>query len=147
MSVRTASQAGDTFESLVADVAGALDEAIPSWRARLGAAAAEYRARGVDVTILDRAAALPAAPDVGALLATFARATRQLAAYEAEALTLDPSLAGNAVFRDPTRVREAAALVAACRSRAAAPGTKYPDGEFWVLQWPDAGDLLAGELA
>ncbi len=137
----------DAFASLVADVASALDDAIPPWRARVSAAAADWRARGVDASLLERAVALDVAPDVDALLATFERAVRQLAALEAEALAVDPGLAAAREFRDPARVREAAALVAARRARAAAATTAYPDGEHWVLQWPEAGDLLAGELA
>jgi len=147
VSTRPAAPAMDSFESLVADVASALDDAIPVWRVRLSAAAAEWRARGVDPTVLERALTLAAAPDVDALLATFARAVQQLAAFEADAVALDPSLAGGAVFRDPTRVRDAAALVAARRAETATDGTAYPDGEHWVLRWPDVGDLLAGELA
>ncbi len=147
-SVRASS---DAFESFVSDVASALDDVIPSWRARIAAAATEHRARGTDTTVLERAASLPGAPDVDALLATFGRAVRQLAAYEAEAVALDPSLAGSAVFRDPTRVREAAALVAARRTRGDAARnaakTAYPEPEHWVLHWPDVGDLLAGDLA
>lgn len=136
------------FESLVADVASALGEAIPAWRARLSAAAAEWAGRGLDVAVLERALALPTSPDVDALVATFERAARQLAAYEAEAVALDAALAGAAVFRDPARVRDAAAVVAAARrARAAVATSMYPDAEHWVLQWPDVGDFLAGELA
>ena len=139
--------ATDSYASLVADVASALDDAIAPWRVRLSAAAADWRARGVDATVLERAVTLAVAPDVDALLATFARAVQQLAAFEAEAVSLEPALAGAAVFRDPSRVRDAASLVAGWRARAAASVDAYPDAEHWVLPWPDAGDLLAGELA
>ena len=138
----------DSFESLVADVASALDAAPLAWRARLAAAAAEWRARGIEARVLERASALPAAPDVDTLLATFDRAARQLAACETEAVALDPALVGAAVFRDPERVREAAALVERVRRAHASGGPDvYPDAELWVLEWPDVGDLLVGELA
>lgn len=138
----------DSFEELVADLAGALESAIPPWRARLATAAAEWRALGFEVAVLERAIALPTPPDLEVLLATFERAARQLAAYEAEAVALDAGLAGAAAFRDPARVREAATVVARARlARAAARDDGYPDGEHWVLAWPDVGDLLAGELA
>lgn len=147
MSEHTTPSGADPFATLVADLASALDAVIPAWRARLSAAAAGWRARGVDAAVLERALALDSAPDVDALLATFERAIRHLTSLEADAVALDPALAGNAVFRDPTRVREAAALVASRRARAAQVATLYPDGEHWVLRWPDVGDLLAGELA
>ncbi|GJG87691.1 hypothetical protein tb265_28720 [Gemmatimonadetes bacterium T265] len=137
----------DSFASLVADVTSALDEAIPAWRVRVSAEAAEWRRRGVDASILERALALTSAPDVDGLLATFSETVQQLAALEAEAVALDPSLAGSAAFRDPARLREGAALAAECRERAAAARAGFPDPEHWVLQWPAAGDLLAGELA
>ncbi len=137
----------DPFASLVADVASALDEAIPAWRVRLTAAAAEWRALGVDATILERAVTLRTPPDVDALLATFARAVAQVAALEADAIGLDPTCAGAAVFRDPARVRDAATFVSALREQRAARATAYPDAEHWTLRWPDVGDLLAGELA
>lgn len=138
----------DSFESLVADVAGALDAAPLAWRARLAAAAAEWRGRGVEVRVLERAVALQAAPEVDTLLATFDRAARQLAAYESEAVALDPALVGAAVFRDPERVRDAAGLVQQLRrAHASATPDCYPDAELWVLEWPDVGDFLVGELA
>ena len=149
MSARAAAPAPaiDAFASLVADVASALDETIPAWRARLTAAAADWRALGVDAAVIERAVALATAPDVDALLATFARAVSQLAALEAEAVALDATAAGAPVFRDPARVREAAMFVAARRRDVASSAVAYPDGEHWVLRWPDVGDLLAGELA
>lgn len=137
----------DAFASLIADVASALDDTIPRWRIRLSDAAAEWRVRGIDATVLERALTLATEPDVDGLLVTFGRAVQQLAALEVEALTLDAALGASAVFRDPARVREAAVLVASLRARAATIRTAYPDGEHWVLAWPDAGDLLAGELA
>lgn len=137
----------DAFESLVDDVASALDEAIPAWRVRLSAAAAGWRARDYDVRVLERALALPTPPDVDALLATFERAVRQLAEYEAAAVALDPALAGDRTFRDPARVRDAAATVAGARRARTALTANRPDPEHWVLPWPDVGDLLAGEFA
>lgn len=147
MSIPRPLAAVNAFDSFVADVADALGDAMPAWRVRLSDAAAEWRARGIDATILERALTLSASPDVDALLATFARAVQQLAAYEAEAVALDSSLAGDDIFRDPARVRAAAARVAACRVRTPPRRSTYPDGEHWILQWPDVGDLLAGELA
>jgi hypothetical protein len=63
---------------------------------------------------------------------------------ERAAVALDPRLAGAPCFRDPARVREAAAALAAARAQLATP-TAAPhsvDGERWVLAWPDPGDLL-----
>ena len=135
------------YVDLIADVASALDDVIPAWRARLGRAAEQWRMRGINTAVLERALTLSTPPDVEALLATFERAVDHLAALEVEAVGLDASLVGAAVFRDPGRVREAAALVAGRRAPLAARPSVYPDAEHWVLAWPDAGDLLAGSLA
>ena len=138
---------GDSLASLAGDVADALGTAIPAWRLQLGDAVERWRASHVQTGVLERALLLPTAPDVAALLATFERAVQQLAALEEQAAMLDGSLVGHAIFRDPARVREAAALVAATRARSVRPPTAMPSGEHWVLAWPDTGDLLTGVLA
>ncbi len=55
--------------------------------------------------------ALPVAPDVNGLLATFAAAVEHLRNLEAQALAVDPSLRGHPAFRNPETVAEAQLLL------------------------------------
>jgi hypothetical protein len=139
----TTVRADADFAALLGDVALAIERTVPAWRVRLGEAVARWRAEGVATAVLERALALPADPGADALLATFAAAAERLRRLERDAVALDPRLAGAPCFRDPTRVREAAAAVAGARARV---GTSAPrhrtDGERWVLAWPDPVDLL-----
>jgi hypothetical protein len=130
------------FAALLGDVAAAIGDAVPAWRVRLGEAVAHWRARGVGTAVLERALALPADPGTDALLTTFAAAAARLAALEREAVALDPRLAGAPLFRDPARVRDAAAVVARARGAAPPPASQATDAERWVLVWPDADALL-----
>jgi chromosomal replication initiation ATPase DnaA len=116
-------EAGVDFEGFLADVTRALEDRVAPWRTTLGEAAAEWRAAGYAVDVLERARALPAPPDVEGLLDTFRRAVEHLRALEARATALDPRLAGHRVWRDPAAVAEAEAFLAAqevARAEAAA---------------------------
>ncbi len=138
------------FAALVADVAHAIEHTMPAWRVRLGEAAARWRAEGVRTAVLERALALPGDPGADALLATFAGAVARLRALERAGAAADPRLAGDPCFRDPERLRDAAAAVARARQTAAdagrAPAVRV-DGERWALAWPDADALLVEDAA
>lgn len=148
------------FAALVADVADAIEHTMPAWRVRLGEAAARWRAEGVRTGVLERALALPRDPGTDALLATFADAVGRLRALERAGIAADPSLAGAPCFRDPERLREAAAAVTAARASAGlvaggpargaaagrAPAVRV-DGERWVLAWPTVDALLVEDAA
>jgi hypothetical protein len=151
------------FAALVSDVAHAIEHTMPGWRVRLGEGAARWRAEGVRTAVLERALALPSDPGADALLATFADAVARLRALEQAAAAADPGLAGDPCFRDPERLREAAAAVARARAAAsgapAASGTPAaragsgrsaavrPDAERWVLAWPTVDALLVEDGA
>jgi hypothetical protein len=96
-----------SYDHFVADMAATVAHEVPQWRLRLGEAIAFWRAEGVVTTVLERAYALPKAPDVEGLLATFASAVEHLHALERQAVALDARHAGAVVFRDPERVVEA----------------------------------------
>jgi hypothetical protein len=141
----TAAPADADFAALLGDVALAIERTVPAWRVRLGEAVARWRAEGLATAVLERALALPADPGTDALLATFAAAAERLRHLERAAVALDPRLAGAPCFRDPARVREAAAALATASAQLATPAATAPhstDGERWVLAWPDPGELL-----
>jgi hypothetical protein len=148
------------FASFLDEVAREVEAHVEPWRMRVGEAVAQWQREGIVTTVLERALALPAEPDVGGLLATFEAAVARLRALEGEARALDPALAAHESFRDPARVGEARALVAratrergvAARTRnaerAASVGVVRPlelDPETFVVEWPDVGALLVEE--
>ena len=131
----------DAFAGLLVEVALAIEASVPPWRVRLGEAVARWQADGVATAVLERALRLAEPPDVDGLLEAFASAVARLRGLAAEAADLDPALAAHPAFGDPTRVAEAAALVAARRA-ARALGVERIDRECWVDTWPDTASLL-----
>ncbi len=99
------------YDTFVQEVATAVVEQVEEWRVRLADAAARWRAEGISVAVLDRALQLREAPDVEGLLATFGAAVEYLRDLERQGSAADTTLSGNAIFRDPERVKEAHALV------------------------------------
>lgn len=81
------------------------------WRVRLDEAIARWHEHGYDTAVLQRARALPLAPDVDGLLDTFAGAVNHLRRLEALAVAVRPSLRGAPIFHDPRNVAAAESLV------------------------------------
>ena len=135
----------DPFADLVADVASAITSSVPSWRVRIGEAAARWQEQGIATAVLERALRLAQAPDVDGLLAAFTAAVARLRALEAEAVALDRSVAGHEVFRDPSRAPEAESLVVRLRRERDARGALRLDPETWVEEWPDVLALIVEE--
>lgn len=102
---------GDEFASFLSDVASALAEHVDGWRAQLGERIGYWAEQGMRVELLERALLLPEPPDLDALDQAFRAARDRLRALEAEAVSLDPGLAGHGAFRDPERLADAEALV------------------------------------
>jgi len=160
------------FASFLDEVAREVEAHVDPWRMRVGEAVARWQAEGIATTILERALALPNAPDVDGLLATFAAAVTRLRAAEGQARAIDPQLAGHDAFRDPARVAEAEAMVrgagaapspgprsalqvsavrpvadrAAARAATPAIPALELDPETFVTEWPDVGALLVEEF-
>jgi hypothetical protein len=132
----------DPFDDLVADVASAIESSVPTWRVRIGEAAARWQAEGVGTAVLERALRLTQPPDVDGLLSAFAAAVGRLRALEHEAAAIDPSVAGRDLFRDPARAAEAQALVESLRRVRPARAPLHVDPECWVAEWPDVVALL-----
>ncbi|MBI3567315.1 MAG: ATP-binding protein [Gemmatimonadetes bacterium] len=111
------------FEDFLSDVSSVVQEHVESWQARLAEARQYWQGEGYKTGVIERALTLPREPDVAGLLATFAAAIEHLRNLERTATSVDPSLGGNSVFRDPERMAEAEDLV----ERALA-GATPPDG-------------------
>jgi len=103
--------ASDEFAGFVSDIAVAVAQHVESWRVRLGERIAHWQAAGYRTTMLERALSLTEEADVEALDAAFATGVARLEQLEAQAVLLDPRLAGLDVFRDPQCVAEAEARV------------------------------------
>ena len=99
------------FESFLSEVSSVVQQHVESWQARLREAMQYWTGEGYKCGVLERALSLPKAPDVAGLLATFSAAIEHLRELERQACSVDPSLGGNSVFRDPERMAEAEDLV------------------------------------
>ena len=108
---RPAAAAGDEFAGFLSDIAVAVAAHVEGWRVRLGERVAHWNKAGYHTTMLERAMSLSEEVDVEALDAAFASGVARLEQLEAQAVLLDPRLAGLDVFRDPERVAEAEARV------------------------------------
>jgi chromosomal replication initiator protein DnaA len=101
----------DEFAGFLSDIAVAVAQHVEGWRVRLGERIAHWQSAGFRTTMLERALTLHEEADVAALDAAFATGAARLEQLEAQAVLLDPRLAGLDVFRDPQRVAEAEARV------------------------------------
>jgi chromosomal replication initiator protein len=108
---RAAPVATDEFAGFISDIAVAVAQHVEGWRVRLGQRIAHWQAAGYRTTMLERALAMNEETDVDALDATFASGVSRLEQLEAQAVLLDPRLAGLDVFRDPQQIPDAEARV------------------------------------
>ena len=85
---------------------------IEPWKVRVGETVAYWAGEGYRTAVLERLMSEPVAPpNYEALLRGFGHAVEQLRQLEAKVTTVDPSLGGDELFRDPERLGEAAAFV------------------------------------
>ncbi|MCC7053099.1 MAG: ATP-binding protein [Gemmatimonadaceae bacterium] len=138
--VEPAPRPGD-YDTFVQEVATAVVEQVEEWRVRLADAASRWRAEGISVAVLDRALQLREAPDVDGLLATFGAAVEYLRDLERQGSAADASLSGQAIFRDPERVKEAHALVQQAVSAIEPPPRPEPAWTFAGLHEGRANQL------
>ena len=101
----------DEFAGFLSDIAVAVAQHVEGWRVRLGERVSHWQRAGYSTTMLERALALSEEVDVEALDAMFATGVARLEQLEAQAVLLDPRLAGQDVFRDPERIAEAEARI------------------------------------
>ena len=104
-------KSADDFDSFLADVTSAVQQHVESWKARVSEAVAYWAGEGYRTHMLERVLSASKPPNVEGLIETFTKAIEQLKALEERATAIDPSLGGNAIFRDPEQVAQAADLV------------------------------------
>lgn len=103
--------AGTDYDGFLADVLHEVEERVEPWRVAIGEAIAGYRPQGWNVRVLERAMALPQAPDVEGLLRAYAAAVDHMRTLEAQAVSFDPGMRGHAIFRDVEAIPSAQQLV------------------------------------
>jgi chromosomal replication initiation ATPase DnaA len=101
----------DSFATFLSDITVAVQQHVDTWKARLGEAIAFWQGEGYRTGVLERALALPKAPDVDGLVETYGKAVAALRELEARATAVDPTLGSHEAFRDPERLAEAEVLV------------------------------------
>lgn len=102
---------GADYEGFLADVLQEVETRVEPWRVKLGDALAQWRPEGWRVNVLERALALPVAPDVDGLLQAFAAAVEHLRGLEAQAVAVDPAWRGHEAFRNVEAIQEAQQLL------------------------------------
>jgi len=102
----------DEFFSFITNIATTVAAQIEPWKVRVGETVAYWAGEGYRTAVLERLMAEPVAPpNYEAVLRGYGHAVEQLRQLEAKVTTVDPSLGGDELFRDPERIQEAAAFV------------------------------------
>ncbi|HEV7993367.1 MAG TPA: DnaA/Hda family protein [Gemmatimonadaceae bacterium] len=102
----------DEFFSFVTNIATAVAAQIEPWKVRVGEAIAYWSGEGYRTAALERLMSEPSAPpNYEALLRGYGHAVEQLRQLEQKVTSVDASLGGDELFRDPQRLAEAAAFV------------------------------------
>ena len=111
------------FQSFVSDIATAVAQHVDPWKIKVAEAVAYWTGEGYRTTRLERLLQ-DAGPktDFETALREYFAAIERLRELEDQATAIDPALGGDDVFRDPTRMADAEALV----NRASAGGTPPP---------------------
>ncbi|PYO60893.1 MAG: hypothetical protein DMD70_07820 [Gemmatimonadetes bacterium] len=126
---------GDEFGEFLADVTVTVGKAVEAWRARVGEAVLRWEGEGYRTHRLEALLQRDAPAAVDDAIAAFAGDVERLKALEAEVADLDPQAAGQSVFRDPERLREAEEAAAKVRAGAApppGPSAAFPLAAFAV---------------
>jgi len=102
----------DEFFSFITNIATTVAAQIEPWKVRVGETVAYWAGEGYRTAVLERLMGEPVAPpNYEAVLRGYGHAVEQLRQLEAKVTTVDPSLGGDELFRDPERIQEAAAFV------------------------------------
>jgi chromosomal replication initiator protein len=130
-----ATPAADEFFSFVTNIATTVAAQIEPWKVRVGETVAYWAGEGYRTAALERLMAEPVAPpNYEAVLRGYGHAVEQLRQLEAKVTTVDPSLGGNDVFRDPERLGEAATFVERALTGAVPPQGPEPAFERRAFQ-------------
>ncbi len=120
----------DEFGSFLSEISHTVAQQVEAWRTRVAEAVMRWEGEGYRVSRLSALLEQDSPADPDATLRQFAEDVERLRAIEADAVDIDASLGGEAVFRDPDRVDDAAALLARAREGATPPPGPSP---FWQL--------------
>src|SRR5207302_279877 len=126
---------GDEFGEFLADVTVTVGKAVEAWRARVGEAVLRWEGEGYRTRRLEALLERDTPAAVDAVIAAFTQDVERLKELEAEVAELDPQAAGQSVFRDPERLREAEEVAAKVRDGAApppAPSAAFPLAAYAV---------------
>src|SRR5204862_8147009 len=123
-----APRSGDEFGAFLADVTVTVGKAVEAWRARVAEAILRWEGEGYRTRRLERLLEQETPAAVDEAIAEFATDVERLKALAAEVGELDPQAAGESVFRDPERMREAEDAAAQMRAGVAPP--PGPSGAF-----------------
>jgi len=121
-------KSGDEFGAFLADVTVTVGKAVEAWRARVAEAILRWEGEGYRTRRLERLLEQETPAAVDEEIASFATDVERLKALAAEVGQLDPQAAGESVFRDPERMREAEDAAAQMRAGVAPP--PGPSGAF-----------------
>jgi chromosomal replication initiator protein len=117
------------FFSFVTDIATTVAAQIEPWKVRVGESVAYWAGEGYRTAALEQLMAeREAPPNYEALLRGYGHAVEQLRRLEAKVTTVDTSLGGDELFRDPERLSEAVAFVE--RALAGAVPPQGPQSAF-----------------
>jgi chromosomal replication initiator protein len=129
-----APDAHDEFLSFLTDVASAVAVHVEPWKVRVGEAIAYWGGEGYRTAALERLMSERSVPpNYEAVVRGFAQAIEQLRSLEQQASSVDPSLGGTELFRDPERLTEAATFVEQALAGAvppAGPQAAFARGAF-----------------
>ena len=114
-------RSSDEFAEFLSDVTVTVGKAVEAWRARVAEAVLRWEGEGYRTARLEALLEKDAPVGVEETFTSFVRDVERLKELEAEVTLLDPGAAGDAVFRDPSRVKEAEAAAAKVREGAAPP--------------------------
>ncbi len=126
---------GDEFGAFLADVTVTVGKAVEAWRARVAEAVLRWEGEGYRTQRLEALLKQDTPAAVDEAIADFARDVERLKELEAEVAQLDPQAAGQSVFRDPERLREAEQAAGKMRQGAApppGPSAAFPLAAFAV---------------
>jgi chromosomal replication initiator protein DnaA len=145
--VAVAASGASEFFSFVTNIATTVAAQIEPWRVRVGESVAYWAGEGYRTAALERLMAeREAPPNFEAVLRGYGHAVEQLRQLEAKVTTVDSSLGGDELFRDPERLSEAAAFVERALTGAVPPQGPQPAFERRAFQ-ESASNQLAVRAA
>lgn len=156
----TGGQSADEFSAFLSDIAATVEEIVETapWRKRLAEAILRWEGEGIRTRRLEAALDADTAPDVDAILESFAADVETLRGIRRALEEMRSDSARSPVLADPDRVGEAEALLvgarAAAERKAEEAARAQPQVDRWffnaektALTWLALDDRLVEELA